>query len=317
VNRQPTIEWQVCGTCNYDCSYCIQSKVYRTGHPSPEQVEQFLQFFQELPQRFEIKMTGGEPFAFRGFMERIIPGLVQRTLHTISVLTNLSAPLSLIERFATLTRGRLGVVSASLHLEFTSPERFIEKAKVLRDKMDPRAHLTINSVLVPGRLREVLAAQQIVEAAGLKLFPQIMKIGSGTASYSPEDQKIIAALVGDKPTPDRANMAPSYKGRLCYAGVDYLVLLQNGDGWSCRTARRFKQGFLGNVFSGTLTRWESASPCPYEICPCTVPANRGMIEGVSAAARRCVEGSPDSDEEVAAVANFVPLRRLSGGDFRA
>ena len=26
MTRSPTIEWQVCGICNYDCSYCIQSK---------------------------------------------------------------------------------------------------------------------------------------------------------------------------------------------------------------------------------------------------------------------------------------------------
>ncbi len=317
MKRQPTIEWQVCGTCNYDCSYCIQSKVYRTGHPSPEQVEQFLQFFAGLPKRFEIKMTGGEPFAFRGFMERIIPGLVERTPHTISVLTNLSAPLSWIERFATLTQGRLGVVSASLHLEFTSVESFLEKAVVLRANMDPRAHLTINTVLVPGRLSAVLAARDLVEQAGLKLFPQIMKLDGGTASYSAEDQALIAALVGEKPTPDRANMAPSYKGKLCYAGVDYLVLLQNGDGWSCRTARRFKQGFLGNVFAGTLKQWESASPCPYNICPCTVPANRGMIEGVSAAQRKYQQEHEDSDEKELPDAKLIPLSRLQVGDFRA
>jgi hypothetical protein len=313
--RQPTIEWQVCGTCNYDCSYCIQSKVYRVGHPSPEEVEQFLQFFAQLPKRFEIKMTGGEPFAFRGFMERIIPGLIERTPHTISVLTNLSAPLPIIERFASLTQGRLGVVSASLHLEFTSPESFVEKATLLRDKIDPRAHLTVNTVLVPGRLAAVLAARKIVESAGLQLFPQIMKLGSGTASYSEEDQAIIRELVGKTPTPDRANMAPSYKGRVCYAGVDYLVLLQNGDGFSCRTARRFKQGFLGNVFAGTLKRWESASPCPYDICPCTVPANRGMIEGISSAPRKYQEGISVSDEESIPKESFVPLSRLHGGGF--
>jgi sulfatase maturation enzyme AslB (radical SAM superfamily) len=44
--RQPTIEWQVCGHCNYDCSYCIQSKSARVGHPSPEEVAQFLAFFE-------------------------------------------------------------------------------------------------------------------------------------------------------------------------------------------------------------------------------------------------------------------------------
>ena len=105
--RRPTIEWQVCGVCNYDCSYCIQSKVYRVGHPSPEQVEGFLGFFAALPGRWEVKMTGGEPFAFKGFMERIVPGLVERTGHTVSVLTNLSAPWSVLERFARLTQGRL------------------------------------------------------------------------------------------------------------------------------------------------------------------------------------------------------------------
>lgn len=140
-------------------------------------------------------MTGGEPFAFRGFMERIVPGLIQRTPHTISVLTNLSAPLPIIERFASLTQGRLGVVSASLHLEFTSPESFVEKATLLRDKLDPRAHLTVNTVLVPGDLPPCCCAI-FVESAGLQLFPQIMKLGSGTASYSEEDQAIIRELVG-------------------------------------------------------------------------------------------------------------------------
>ncbi len=314
MTRHPTIEWQVCGICNYDCSYCIQSKVYRQGHPSPEQIQQFLSFFAALPQRFEIKMTGGEPFAFRGFMERIVPGLIEQTPHTISCLTNLSAPLAFIERFAELTRGRLGVVSASLHLEFTSVESFVEKAIVLRQKMDPRAHLTINSVLVPGRLSQVLAAREVLERAGLKLFPQIMKVDGGIASYGPEDQPLIKELVGEAPTPDRANMAPSYKGRVCYAGVEYFVLLQNGDGFSCRTARRYKQGFLGNVFSGTLKLWESPSPCPYHICPCTVPANRGMIEGIRKAQRKYTDEPEPTDEEQQspAVALWPILRRPSG-----
>ncbi len=313
MTRHPTIEWQVCGICNYDCSYCIQSKVYRQGHPSPEQVEQFLSFFAGLTRRFEIKMTGGEPFAFRGFMERIVPGLIERTPHTISCLTNLSAPLPIVKRFAELTHGRLGVVSASLHLEFTTVESFVEKAIVLRQTMDPRAHLTVNSVLVPGRLSQVLAARDVLDRAGLKLFPQIMKVDGGIASYGPEEKDIIKELVGEDPTPDRANMAPSYHGRICYAGVEYFVLLQNGDGFCCRTARRYKQGFLGNVFSGTLTLWESASPCPYHICPCTVPANRGMIEGIRKAQRKYTDEPDPSDEEhTTAAAKVVPLSRLQG-----
>lgn len=283
MTRRRTVEWQVCGTCNYDCSYCIQSKASRVGHPSPEEVDGFLDFFEKLPGAWEVKMTGGEPFAFKAFIERIVPGLVERTPHTVSLLTNLSAPLSILERFARLTQGRLGIVSASLHLEFTTVETFVEKAVRLRELMSPDARLVINEVLVPGRLEEVARAKRLVEAAGLKWFPQVMKVKGGVHAYDEADAGRLLPLIGAAPTPRDANLAPSYRGRLCWTGVDYFVLTQRGDGWSCRTARRFDAGFLGNVHDGSFRLMDAPRPCAWDICPCTVPANRGMIEGVGEA----------------------------------
>jgi hypothetical protein len=285
MGRKPTVEWQVCGVCNYDCSYCIQSREHRVGHPSAEEVESFLRFFAALPAppsgRWEIKMTGGEPFAFKGFMDRIVPGLVAGTPHTISVLTNLSAPPAVLERFATLTRGRLGIVSASLHLEFTTIEAFVARAAAFRAMIDPAASLVVNAVLVPGRLDEVTRAREALAAVGLRLFPQVMKVGGGVHEYDGGDRPFVDDLVGISPTPRQANTAPSYRGRPCWTGVEYFVLLQDGDGWSCRTARRHRQGYLGNVHRGDLTLRVAPAACPYDICPCTVPANRGMIEGVA------------------------------------
>lgn len=318
THRLPTIEWQVCGICNYDCSYCIQSRASRTGHPGDAEVEGFLSFFRGLappvgrglvprlsesldapapppvgrglvprlsePAPWEIKMTGGEPFAFRAFMERIVPGLVDETPHAVSVLTNLSAPVPLLERFGRLTRGRLRVVSASLHLEHVEPALFVEKAVALRAAMDPGARLVVNAVLVPGRLPAVRAAKAVVEAAGLRFFPQVMKVKHGVAAYPREEQPLLRELCGEEPTPDAANVAPSYRGRLCHAGAEYLVLTQTGDAWSCRTARRFDEGYLGNVLAGTFALRDGPAPCPYDICPCTTPANRGMVAGVGRAA---------------------------------
>ncbi|MFT5686693.1 MAG: hypothetical protein ACI8RZ_007649, partial [Myxococcota bacterium] len=83
------------------------------------------------------------------------------------------------------------------------------------------------------------------------------------------------------PGPSEANTAPSYLGSVCWAGVEYLVVDKDGEVWSCRTAKRHGEGHLGNAFTGSVTRFTAPSPCPYSICPCTVPANRGMIEGVS------------------------------------
>jgi organic radical activating enzyme len=282
VSRSPTVEWQVCGVCNYDCSYCIQSRATRVGHPSADDVEGFLRFFARLPGAWEIKMTGGEPFAFKGFIERIVPGLCNETPHAVSVLTNLSAPPAILSRFARVTRGRLKVVSASLHLEHATIDEFVAKVRAFRDEIDPAAQLVVNAVLVPGRLDEVKRARAALDAVGLRLYPQIMKVGKGTHRYDDDDRPLVDELVGISPSPRTANTAPSYRGRLCYAGAEYFVLLQNGDGWSCRTSRRFAEGFLGNALDGTLRLDEAPARCSYDICPCSVPANRGMIEGVQA-----------------------------------
>lgn len=278
--RRRTIEWQVCGVCNYDCTYCIQSPKSRVGHPTPDEVTSFLDFFASLPGAWEVKMTGGEPFAFDDFLERIVPGLIERTPHTVSVLTNLSAPRAKLERFAALTRGRLGIVSASIHLEHVEVDAFVDKARAFREAIDPAASMVINAVLVPGRLDQVDAARAAIEGAGLRFFPQVMKIGGGTFAYHDDDRRTIERLVGISPNPRKANVAPSYRDRMCWTGAEYFVLTQRGDAWRCRTARRFDEGYLGNVHAGTFALREGPAPCTYDICPCTVPANRGMIEGV-------------------------------------
>lgn len=279
--RQPTIEWQTNGVCNYDCSYCIQSRKYRQGNPSDAEIEKFLSFFSTLRGRWEIKMSGGEPFAFRGFLGSIVPGLAQLP-HSVSVLTNLSAPLASLRRFVDLVGDKLLVVSASLHLEFTSVEEFVEKAAQLRLWLRPQTSLVINSVLVPGTLENLLSVRRFIEDAGLRYFPQVMKTKHGVFAYTPADAIAVKELTGTNPTAREANMSPSYRGRMCWTGVDYFALEQNGDAWSCRTARRFRQGYLGNVLDGTFKLMEWPRPCAYDICPCTVPANRGMIEGVAA-----------------------------------
>jgi MoaA/NifB/PqqE/SkfB family radical SAM enzyme len=282
MRRQPTVEWQTNGVCNYDCSYCIQSRKYRQGHPTDAEIEKFMAFFAELQGIWEIKMSGGEPFAFRGFLEKIVPGLAALP-HKVSVLTNLSAPTAQLRRFVDLVGHKLIVVSASLHLEYASVESFVEKATLLRSWLRPETSLVVNSVLVPGTLENLPAVRRRIEEAGLRYFPQIMKTKHGIFPYSPSDQLRAQSLTGKSPTSREANIAPSYRGRLCWTGVEYFALEQNGDAWSCRTARRFKQGYMGNVLAGTFKLKAEPARCVYDICPCTVPANRGMIEGVRSA----------------------------------
>ncbi len=287
--HQPTVEWQVVGQCNYDCSYCIQSKKHRMGIPSDDSLRASLRFLAALPvddgRPWEVKTTGGEPFSFRGFLDLVVPGLMS-TRHTLSTLTNLSVPSSTLARFARLTFGRLQVVSASLHLEHTTPEHFLDRLEGLRDNVDGRTRIVVNCVLVPddkGSLDAVKKAQDAVVGRGFRFFPQLMKVKGGVFAYTKEQMNQVRLVVGDLALAAQtrsANLAPAYTGRRCWTGSRYLVLTKEGDAYSCRTAKRFDEGFLGNVKNGIHL---SGGPriCSYAICPCAVPANRGMIEGVT------------------------------------
>lgn len=274
----PTVEWQVAGACNYDCSYCIQSKASRRGRPTREQFDRAIDTFAALPGTWEIKCSGGEAFAHPLFLSHVVPEIMRRTPHRLSVLTNFSAERRELVQFAQLTRGRLAVFSASLHLEWTTVEELVAKARWFHLVIDPDVRFVVNQVILPGREAEAEACRRVVEAAGVRWFPQLFKTGGGIAEYATD---ALVQLIGRKPTPRDANTAPSYRGRSCWAGVEYFTVDKDGAAWSCRTAKRYGEGSLGNAFTGTITLGARPEPCTYDICPCTVPANRGMIEGIA------------------------------------
>lgn len=278
MTRIRTIEWQVAGACNYDCSYCIQSRRYRRGRPERAALERALGFFAGLEGTWEIKCSGGEAFAHPLFMELVVPGLMKLTSHRISVLTNFSASRRDLMRFAQQTRGRLAVFSASLHLEFADAEEFAEKAAWFVLQLDPEARFVVNQVVLPGREAEAARCRDALAARDIRWFPQLYKVDGGVATYP--DPDALVPLIGRRPTPREANVAPSYRGRRCWAGVEYFVVDKDGGAWSCRTAKRHGEGRLGNVYDGQVALAAGPAPCSYDICPCTVPANRGMIEGV-------------------------------------
>jgi hypothetical protein len=243
----PTVEWQVAGACNYQCSYCIQSPRQRRGQPAAQALDAAVAWFATLPGTWEIKCSGGEAFAHPLFLGRVVPALMDDTPHTISVLTNFSAGEAELSTFLAVAGARLRVFSASLHLEHVAVEAFVAKAAWFVPQLPPQARFVVNQVVFPGREAEALACRARVESAGLR----------------------------------EANVAPSYQGRRCAAGVRYLVVDKAGEAWRCRSAKRHGEERLGNVYDGTARLLGAPSPCPYTLCPCTVPANRGMIEGIA------------------------------------
>lgn len=306
---EPTVEWQVNGHCNYDCSYCIQSKKSRVGFPGDDTVRAIISQFANLPDQWEVKMSGGEPFAFKGFINLVIPELVSRTPHKISTLTNFSAPLNVLQRFCELTGERLRITSASLHPESVDVKSFVEKAIVYREfrkQHNPFSSFVVNVVLVPGSVKNHFEYRDRIESEEMRYFPQLMKIKGGVYPYDESELKLIEQLTGGSHDPRAVNRAPSYQGLHCEAGVWYFTVDQTGEAYTCRTGKRFlevnDQARLGNLVEGTFKLKSVGGKCPYPICPCTVPANRGIV-------RLGERAIPMID-----VAKEMPLVQISSGD---
>src|SRR5262249_14373266 len=119
------ISWNINTACNYRCSYCTQRFKDDRGRWSRD-TPRFLAAFARLPGRWEVKISGGEPFVHPSLVS-IVEGLAALG-HRVSVVTNFSAGRDKLEAFAGAAAGRVGVFSCSLHLEYVSDvEEFVDK----------------------------------------------------------------------------------------------------------------------------------------------------------------------------------------------
>ncbi len=273
------VSWNVNDTCNYRCSYCTQRfmpvRSYRL-----EEFEAYLSAFARLPGRWEIKLSGGEPFQ-QPELVKLVAGLIERG-HLVSIQTNFSASDAKIEAFMEATRGSLHVFSASLHLEYDSVTAFIARhARVIAPYLEDESPLTFNvtSVATPARLAELRdEVAPRFRDAGITFKVQPEKTRGRLRDYSPHQTRIVQGLGGHNHTGVVAN---DFQGRLCHAGSRYLVVRSDGNVYRCYASRRHGGRFshLGSFLEG-FELLQGPHLCPYTFCYCTVPIHRGMIQGV-------------------------------------
>lgn len=265
------VSWNMNTTCNYRCSYCTQ-RFLDDRKRWAKDVPAFVGALNALPGDWEIKLSGGEPFAHPRFDE-VVEGLA-RGGRRVSVVTNLSSGDETLARFAEATAARPGLVSASLHLEFVSPAEFFGKLRRLADRHAGKVVATCVAT------RETLPRLPglIEEAAGLGLTlrAQPEKQDRDVIPYSDEERAALRRLGGHN---GLGLVEPSFLGQPCWAGARYLIVDDRGEAYRCYPARRQRTERLGNLLDGSLRLLTGANPCGYEYCNCTVPPQRGMVRG--------------------------------------
>lgn len=276
------VSWNVNTTCNYRCSYCTQRFKEDRGRWASD-TPRFLAAFARLPGRWEVKLSGGEPFV-HPTLDEIVGGLAELG-HRVSVVTNFAASREKLAAFAAAARGRVRVFSCSLHLEYVDGEdamaAFVEKARWMADALAraadpslPAPHLCVTSVATRDALPRLAALAERFAAAGVSFKVQPEKQDRDVIAYSEREEEQLLSLGGHNKT---GAVRHSFRGLPCWAGARYFILDDVGNAFRCYPARRYKVERMGNFLAADFALADEPAACRYDACNCTVPIARRMM----------------------------------------
>lgn len=269
------VTWNINTTCNYRCSYCTQ-RFLDDRHRWLKNAPAFIASFAKLPGRWEVKISGGEPFVHPGLVD-IVAGLRDAD-HLVSVVTNFSASTDKLAEFVEAAGPNLRVFAASLHLEYVSTstalDEFTRKVFWLKGSLPAGGSVNVTCVASRENLTRLEALARHFEAAGINFKVQPEKQDRRVIEYTPEEEQIILKLGGHNRL---GEIAYGFKGRPCWAGAMSFTLDDRGNAWRCYPARKNRIQYIGNFLSPDFTLAAGPSPCLYDYCNCTVPIERGMM----------------------------------------
>lgn len=272
------VSWNINTSCNYRCSYCTQRFKDDRGRWSRD-TPRFLAAFARLPGRWEVKISGGEPFVHPTLTE-IVAGLAGLG-HRVSVVTNFSASREKLAAFVRAAAGRAAVFSASLHLEYADVDEFVDKARWIAGELAaaadpalPAPSLCVTCVATRAALPGLPALRARFEAAGLTFKVQPEKQGREVIFYDDEERAALLALGGHNGT---GEIVHALAGRPCWSGARYFILDDVGEAFRCYPARRYRFERMGSFLDPAFRLADAPAPCRYAQCNCTVPITRGMM----------------------------------------
>ena len=269
--RELQVLWRLCERCNFRCEYCFRDGVdaHRGAeHPdcAARAPDHIARSFDATGHPWLIRLTGGEPFLYPGFLE-LVAALTQH--HRVAINTNLGAPgvRELADRIAP---SRVHSIYATLHLREVERHRltesWIEAFLELQAKGFPmRLALLTHPALLPhlGERIEMLRSQGVVHVYVKILRGQVSGRQLPTA-YSQSERRLIRAA---GPSDDELGILEDrvhFRGLRCAAGCTAFDLDLHGNLTRCSGVRSPR----GNLFAGRFDPDVEPRRCPVWTCTC-------------------------------------------------
>ena len=261
--------WSMNTTCPYRCTYCGQE--FRDEHDRwRADLPVWMRALGALRGRWEIKLTGGEPLSHPEIAD-VVQQLGDQG-RRISVLSGFMATKAELQAVAVAAGPLAGTFSASMHLDYVQPERFLARLGWFEQVWQG----TVEATVVATRA-DVIRLPRLVarfSEAGIPLRIRAHREGGGTAAYSLDERAVLLQHGGHLGSGD---LEFHLRGRICWAGARYFTMDSMGNAWRCSSARRQRIEPLGNVLDGSFRLGSDPHPCLYNRCTSTEVLARRLV----------------------------------------
>jgi MoaA/NifB/PqqE/SkfB family radical SAM enzyme len=277
-------DWLILKTCNFRCAYCfyppeiLSAKIH--FHAS---VEEWREGFDSTGKTWLLHIDGGEPSLYPGFVD-LCRNLSRK--HYLSINSNLSGN-SVLEFADTVDPKRVHYINAALHYvereKRQSFDLFVERVINLRRR---GFHVLLSVLMTPEIIRLYPGISARLASKGLAGVPKVMRgnwMGKEyPAAYSAEERSLflryladaqlsyapIIAAMGESATIDIfadgrfVNGIPSYIGKRCGAGYNFVRIDQAGNVRSCNS-----NSTLGSILKKNVELMQEPGLCDSSYCP--------------------------------------------------
>ena len=274
--------WHFNTACNFDCEYCFGHT--KKEHPAVGRYssDEIARSFDETGLTWWIGISGGEPFLYPGLTE-LVEKLTRN--HLVHIDTNLSCG---VEKFRDrVNPARVVYLHCAFHVAEVEKrgkvDKFIEKVLLLKGA----GFSTILSLVTyPPLLKRLEEYVALFKSYGLILLPKIfrgyyderrfrLRKRHYPESYTEEERSLIKKYSVDPIAAKLILGLPSYTGRLCGAGKNFIRVHPDGKVSRCPG----DSTYLGNIFRGSLKLFPEASVCKAKSCRCPFLTRLKLIQG--------------------------------------
>lgn len=269
-----SVDFLITQKCNYRCEYCSQSKKFTKGvlqEADDETISAFLKFLNTLPKDFEITISGGEPFCHQKFFY-LVEEIIKRGFK-ISVVSNFSFPISSYKKLKDIAGENLSELFISLHLsQVKDLNEFLIKAEEFNNYKGNSSFVTA-SVLSDENCKKLKKVSEFMKEKNIKFELQHMRIKNSFVEYKNEAMEFIKNFPISK-----IKKVTGTFGKICYAGVNFIFIYQNGEAYRCYSSRFNRVHSMGNIKDKNFKMFKKPVPCLNKNCTCPKPIINGMID---------------------------------------